>query len=76
LIERFGAIVAGVAAIVMDENETTRELDERYPILTLSQDLYAGSQQAVKPLALALTKSTPLNGYPQSMKGQRWMKTM
>lgn len=39
LIEGFGAIVAGVVAINMDENETTRKLGERYPILTLSQDL-------------------------------------
>jgi adenine phosphoribosyltransferase len=39
LIERFGAIVAGVVAINMDENETTKELGERYPILTLSRDL-------------------------------------
>jgi adenine phosphoribosyltransferase len=39
LIERFDAVVAGVVAIVMDENETTKKLGERYPILTLSQDL-------------------------------------
>ena len=39
LIEGLGAIVAGVVAINMDENETTRKLDERYPILTLIQDL-------------------------------------
>jgi adenine phosphoribosyltransferase len=39
LIEGFGAIVAGVVAINMDENETTRKLGERHPILTLLQDL-------------------------------------
>jgi hypothetical protein len=39
LIERFDAFVAGVVAINMDENEKTKRLDEKYPIMTLSQDL-------------------------------------
>ena len=39
LIERFDAIVAGVAAINMDANETTIKLDERCPILNISKDL-------------------------------------
>jgi adenine phosphoribosyltransferase len=39
LIEGFDAIVAGVLVINMDENETTRKLGEKYPILTLLQDL-------------------------------------
>ena len=39
LIEGQGAEVAAVLSISIDDNETVRELRERYPILALSQDL-------------------------------------